>query len=251
MEDCAKLLRMEATNAYVRKDGKVKIVPMLLITLVVHRLLSLNVLSKTILSSKQLMRLRPLTCASFIVLYGCSSFAESKCSFNDDIIIETVDEVTSIDMCQFYCSIIYSDVCEYFVFDRKLETCDVMKTSEMETCVKNSGGNKPNATSCGRVFIDGIYEHECLNFREGLCTYEGDRLEALDNIPSMEVCQMACQHYSLDPATTCRFFVYDSETKNCELLNSGERDCDIVRGTPQPDFEQCKKDGLINWPDRC
>ena len=32
----------------------------------------------------------------------------------------------------------------------------------METCVKNSGGNKPNATSCGRVFIDGIYEHECL-----------------------------------------------------------------------------------------
>ena len=93
---------------------------------------------------------------------GCSSFAESKCSFKDDIIIETVDEVTSIDMCQFYCSIIYSEACEYFVFDRKLQTCDVMKTSEMETCVKNSGGNKPNATSCGRVFIDGIYEHECL-----------------------------------------------------------------------------------------
>ena len=28
MVDCAKLPRMEATNAYVRKDGKVKIVPM-------------------------------------------------------------------------------------------------------------------------------------------------------------------------------------------------------------------------------
>ena len=27
MVDCAKLLRMEATNAYVQKDGKVKIVP--------------------------------------------------------------------------------------------------------------------------------------------------------------------------------------------------------------------------------
>ena len=62
---------------------------------------------------------------------------------------------------------------------------------------------------------------------------------------------MACQHYhNTDPVTTCRFFVYDSETKNCLLLNSGERDCDIVRGTPEPNFDECQEDGYINWPDR-
>jgi len=48
MEDCAKLLKMEATNAYVPKGGKAKIVQKLLITPVAHHLLNLNVLSKTI-----------------------------------------------------------------------------------------------------------------------------------------------------------------------------------------------------------
>ena len=48
------------------------------------------------------------------------------------------------------------------MFDRKMQTCDVMKTSDIESCVKYSGGNKPNATSCGEIFKDGIYEHQCL-----------------------------------------------------------------------------------------
>ena len=87
------------------------------------------------------------------------------------------------------------------------------------------------------------------NFREGLCGYEGDRLEDLDSIPTLESCQLACQHYKKDPETTCRFFVYDSGLKSCELLNSGERKCDMVRGTPQPEFLQCRDDGYINWPD--
>ena len=93
---------------------------------------------------------------------GCSSFAESKCTFEDDIIIEKVDEVTSIELCQFYCSVIYSDECKYFVYNRKMKTCDVMRTNEIESCIKMSGCNNPHATSCGQVFSDGIYDHECL-----------------------------------------------------------------------------------------
>ena len=43
-----------------------------------------------------------------------------------------------------------------------METCDLMKTSDIETCMKMSGGNSPNATKCGAIFTDGIYEHQCL-----------------------------------------------------------------------------------------
>ena len=93
---------------------------------------------------------------------GCSAFAESKCHFQDDIIIEQVDDVASIALCQFYCSIIYSQECKYFVFDRKMQTCDVMKTSDIESCLKMSGGNSPDSASCGAIFTDGIYEHQCL-----------------------------------------------------------------------------------------
>ena len=46
----------------------------------------------------------------------------------------------------------------------------------------------------------------------------------------------------------CKFFTYDSERRLCELRDSGERECEMVRGTPHPDFEKCKQDGFIHWP---
>ena len=57
-------------------------------------------------------------------------------------------------------------------------------------------------------------------------------------------CQDSCTSYMPE----CKFFNYDSDRKTCELLDSGERECEMVRGTPTPDFEKCKIDGHIHWP---
>ena len=61
-------------------------------------------------------------------------------------------------------------------------------------------------------------------------------------MPNAETCQLECVEHS-----QCQFFFYDSDSKNCELLNSGKRDCEMIRGTPSPDFEKCKQDGHIYW----
>ena len=84
------------------------------------------------------------------------------------------------------------------------------------------------------------------NFREDSCDYSGDILEHLELIKDTKTCQLACEHHD-----DCAVFVYDLESQfslNCMLLNSGKRSCDVVRGTPQPDFEKCKEDGNIFWP---
>ena len=45
---------------------------------------------------------------------------------------------------------------------------------------------------------------------------------------------MACQHYD-----GCKYFEYDQDTQDCELLNSSERICDISRGPPKPSYNEC------------
>ena len=47
----------------------------------------------------------------------------------------------------------------------------------------------------------------------------------------------------------CEWWIYDSASKNCELQPSGHRECDMVRGTPSPDYNKCKTDGHIHWPE--
>ena len=76
-----------------------------------------------------------------------------------------------------------------------------------------------------------------------MCRYEGRTLIILQSVSNAEDCQLKCKNHS-----ECQFFVYDSDTKECELLDSGKRKCEMVRGTPSPDFEKCKQDGNIHWP---
>ena len=69
---------------------------------------------------------------------------------------------------------------------------------------------------------------------DGFCRYLGDLEEHLENIPSVGTCQQACQHY-----TGCKYWVYDEDQMDCELLNSNERICDISRGPPKPSYAEC------------
>ena len=82
--------------------------------------------------------------------------------FQDDVIVQKLEGVTEEELCQFYCSVIYPEDCKYFMFDRKMQTCEIMNTENIDTCVKKSGGLKPEAKFCESIFEDGIYQHSCL-----------------------------------------------------------------------------------------
>ena len=92
-------------------------------------------------------------------------------------------------------------------------------------------------------FNDDVYEHLCYNFKEHLCTYTGNIISIEANVSNEKQCQETCRG---DP--TCIFFMYDFDSKDCQLIDSYERECDMIRGTPRPDYDQCVLDGNIHWP---
>ena len=66
----------------------------------------------------------------------------------------------------------------------------------------------------------------------------------MDDIDSLSECQLACEYVS-----NCSYFLYDNPTKTCKLYTeeSTKRICDIVHGTPEPDFNTCIERGNIPW----
>ena len=46
----------------------------------------------------------------------------------------------------------------------------------------------------------------------------------------------------------CEYFVYDIDTRDCELLAAPTRTCDILRGPPTPSYEDCKKSTSTSNP---
>ena len=72
-----------------------------------------------------------------------------------------------------------------------------------------------------------------------------ETLADLPQITDVRKCQLSCIVNS-----KCGWWIYDENKQVCQLHPSGHRDCDMVRGTPQPDYEKCKIDGHIHWPYR-
>ena len=97
-----------------------------------------------------------------------------------------------------------------------------------------------------KILIAYCAKHSSLlqNFREDYCRFEFSLLENLEQIGSLSECQLACQYI-----TNCSYFVYDKPTKICRLntLKSNRPICDIIHGTPEPDFNTCVNDGHLIW----
>jgi hypothetical protein len=67
------------------------------------------------------------------------------------------------------------------------------------------------------------------------CYYEGNIVGFLENIPSYSVCQDACFLLS----DSCSYFVHNFDTKECQLIDSGNRDCAESVGPAYPTYEEC------------
>ena len=82
------------------------------------------------------------------------------------------------------------------------------------------------------------------NFRQDYCRFGFSLLENLEDIETLSECQEACEYVN-----NCSYFVYDSPTKICKLntMASNRPVCDIIHGTPEPDFNTCVNDGQLDW----
>ena len=66
--------------------------------------------------------------------------------------------------------------------------------------------------------------------------FEGNLLEHLNMIEAEATCQLACQHVN-----ACKYYVWDNVQNDCQLLDSDERSCDMVKGLQgAKDWDECK-----------
>ena len=84
--------------------------------------------------------------------------------------------------------------------------------------LKNSNFN--NHYDC--IFVQG--------YRQGYCMFEGNLMEHLNEIKDEQTCQLACQN-----VPGCKYYIYDIDIKDCQLLNSSSRNCDLIKVVKRTD----------------
>ena len=69
---------------------------------------------------------------------------------------------------------------------------------------------------------------------ETQCSYNGATIEHEGNVESLEACQKRCEFIK-----GCKYWQYDKEKNDCELLDSDDRVCDASTGSSKPSYEEC------------
>ena len=80
----------------------------------------------------------------------CHDFTIDKCHIDPDGLLETVKDI-SIENCQFYCNIIYKDLCTFFIYDRKQVLCELIQEpfeNYVQSCSKYGGPKDPSISEC-------------------------------------------------------------------------------------------------------
>jgi len=74
-------------------------------------------------------------------------------------------------------------------------------------------------------------------FHEEGCIYHGNEIGYFPTLASISLCQLACAN-----TPQCVHFLYDFYIKDCQLFDSGDRDCDFLVGPANPTYEECKEE---------
>jgi len=186
-------------------------------------------------------------------LEGCGMSSLSKCygilppdGSTPSNLIEEIGQVSDAQKCQMLCKNLYHGTCKWFMFDRTTDDCMLFSGSLndlQDDCREVGYAREPSHASCDKVFPSSSSDG-CYNFREDYCRFDFSLLENLDDIDSLSECQLACEYVS-----NCSYFLYDNPTKTCKLYTdeSSQRICDIIHGTPEPNFNTCIEEGYIPW----
>ena len=68
--------------------------------------------------------------------------------------------------------------------------------------------------------------------------FEGNLIERLNDIEDEYACQLACKYVA-----GCKYYIYDTSDKDCQMLDSSRRQCDLIKVVAgdggQPYDEKC------------
>ena len=64
--------------------------------------------------------------------------------------------------------------------------------------------------------------------------FRGKLVANLNSVNDTQTCQQACTMVE-----DCIHFVYDIETKDCQLLDSEVKECDVIIGLQVPNYSEC------------
>lgn len=81
---------------------------------------------------------------------NCNGYTVDKCELGEDTVIETLKDSTEYD-CQFFCNIVYSGVCKFFIFDKQQVVCQLINEelkTYTDTCRKFGGPPIPSIQEC-------------------------------------------------------------------------------------------------------
>ena len=80
----------------------------------------------------------------------CNAFTIDKCKIDPGGLLETVKDISVVN-CQFYCNVIYGDVCTFFIYDYKEVLCEIITEpfeNYVKSCGKYAGPPKPSISEC-------------------------------------------------------------------------------------------------------
>jgi len=184
-------------------------------------------------------------------LKGCTMSSMDKCysilppdGTAPNTLVEEIGQVDGPQKCQAFCKDLYSNTCNWFMYDRTTKDCMLFSGSLNDLradCNEIGYPREPSYDACDVVFSG---DDGCYNFREDYCRFEFGLLDNLDDIETVAECQSACQYIQ-----GCNYFMYDQPSKTCKLNTNvtSSRVCDILHGTPEPDLQTCIDDGKLDW----
>ena len=80
----------------------------------------------------------------------CAGYSLDKCTLEDNSIIETLKDVKEED-CQFYCNVIYSPECTFYIYDEQQVLCQLLNSQMsgyVSSCSKYAGPPNPSVAKC-------------------------------------------------------------------------------------------------------
>ena len=142
-------------------------------------------------------------------------------------------QISDAKSCQTICHEYPGGVCKYFYFTPG--SCQLFSEDIRYSCDVTGGAAGQSLEHCVNEVVSG-----CDVFSELECDYHGQVDEGLSppagDFRTPEECEEWCMLFQ---SIGCEYWIFDSSTKNCTILNSKERSCDGVTGSNYPDIDEC------------
>jgi hypothetical protein len=160
---------------------------------------------------------------------------------------EEISRIHSAEVCQWFCTDVYSPNCTWFLYDKTTLDCklfDGPQENFYADC-KEVGFAEPGTSFSECLSPFGSANDDiCYHFREDYCRFEWDLLDNLEYVDNITHCQAACKVNKI-----CNFYTFVKDRNICKLhsVDLSTRICDITHGPPSKKLQDCKNENKVIW----